>query len=200
MRQILASAFLSLCLASPALAAPEVNKPAPDFSLKGADGKTYKLSELKGQTVVLEWLNHECPFVKKHYDGGNMQALQKEYTQKKVTWLSVISSAPGKQGFASPEQASSDAKRSGAAPTAVLIDSDGKVGKLYDAKTTPHMFVIDPKGNLAYAGAIDSVRSTDVADLKTAKSYIRAALDEVLAGKPVSEASTQPYGCGVKYN
>jgi peroxiredoxin len=198
--------FASLLVASaialsitPALAAPEVGKAAPEFSAVGSDGKTYDLKSLAGKYVVLEWLNHGCPYVKKHYEGGNMQSLQKEYTAKGVVWLSVISSAPGKQGHASAGEANAAVKEHGAHPTAVLLDESGMVGRLYDAKTTPHMFVIDPSGVLVYAGAIDDQPSFDAESLTGAKSYVRAALDEAMAGKPVTVASTKAYGCSVKY-
>jgi peroxiredoxin len=185
--------------ATAAPAAPEVGQPAPQFSALGSDGKTYDLASFAGKFVVLEWLNHGCPFVKKHYGGGNMQALQKEYTAKGVVWLSIISSAPGKQGHSTPEQANAATKEAGAAPTAVLLDETGTVGKLYDATTTPHMFVVDPKGVLIYAGAIDDQPSFDPDSLANAKNYVRAALDEAMAGKPVTTAATKSYGCSVKY-
>ena len=192
--------FVSIAAASTsAFAAPEVGQPAPNFSAVGSDGKTYDLASFSGKFVVLEWLNHGCPFVKKHYGGGNMQALQKEYTAKGVVWLSIISSAPGKQGHSTAGEANAAIKEHGAAPTAVLLDETGAVGKLYDAKTTPHMFIIDPKGTLVYAGAIDDQPSFDPDSLASAKSYVRAALDEAMAGKPVTTASTKAYSCSVKY-
>ena len=192
--------FVSIAVASTSVfAAPEVGQPAPNFSAVGSDGKTYDLASFSGKFVVLEWLNHGCPFVKKHYGGGNMQALQKEYTSKGVVWLSIISSAPGKQGHSTAGEANVAIKEHGAAPTAVLLDETGAVGKLYDAKTTPHMFIIDPKGILIYAGAIDDQPSFDPDSLASAKSYVRAALDEAMAGKPVTTASTKAYGCSVKY-
>lgn len=177
----------------------ELNKPAPDFTLVDSYGKEHKLSDLRGKFVVLEWLNHGCPFVKKHYDSKNMQNLQKQYTGKGVVWLSIISSAPGKQGYSTGDEANQTVKEMGAAPTAVLFDSDGTVGKAYSARTTPHMFVINPEGTLLYNGAIDDIRSTEVDDVAKAKNYVAAALDEAMAGKPVTVGSTQPYGCGVKY-
>lgn len=183
----------------PALATPEVGKPAPAFSALGSDGKTYDLASFAGKFVVLEWLNHGCPFVKKHYGGGNMQALQKEYTAKDVVWLSIISSAPGKQGHSTAEQANSATKEQGAQPTVVLLDESGAVGHLYEATTTPDMFVIDPHGTLIYAGAIDDQPAFDPETLGTAKNYVRAALDEAMAGKPVTTPATKSYGCGVKY-
>ena len=196
---LLAAAAIVVAVAPVRAAAPEVGKPAPAFSAVGSDGKTYDLVSLKGKFVVLEWLNHGCPYVKKHYGGGNMQALQKEYTAKGVVWLSVISSAPGKQGHSTADQANAAATEHGAHPTAVLLDESGAVGRLYDAKTTPHMFVIDPNGTLVYAGAIDDQPSFESDSLAGAKSYVRAALDEAMAGKPVTVASTKAYGCSVKY-
>ena len=180
-------------------AAPQVGKPAPEFALTDSNGKPHKLSDFKGKLVVLEWLNHGCPFVVKHYDSGNMQKLQKEYTGKDVVWLSIVSSAPGKQGHMSPEETEKARKTKGSAASAVLIDEDGTVGRLYDAKVTPHMYVIGKDGVLLYAGAIDSVKSTDAADIEGAKNYVKQALDEALAGKPVSEPTTTAYGCSVKY-
>lgn len=184
---------------SGAVAAAKVGSEAPDFTLTDAKGKTVKLSQFKGKLVVLEWFNHGCPFVKKHYDSGNMQALQKEYTKKGVIWLAICSSASGRQGFATGEEhlkAMADKK---AMPTNILIDADGKVGRLYDAKTTPHMFVIGKDGTLDYAGAIDDKRSTDAEDVKGANNYVKAALDKLIAGKMPAVSSTQAYGCSVKY-
>lgn len=172
---------------------------APAFSAHASDGKGVSLGEYQGKIVVLEWKNHECPFVKKHYNSHNMQKLQEDYTKKGVIWLSVISSAPGKQGYSTPEQAEKDRAYYGSHATAILLDPEGKLGKLYGAQSTPHMFVINGKGKLVYAGAIDNKPSTDVDDVKTAKNYVSAALDEVIAGKPVSNPMTKSYGCGVKY-
>jgi peroxiredoxin len=180
-------------------AAPEVGKPAPAFSAIASDGKTYDLVSLAGKIIVLEWLNHSCPYVKKHYGAGNMQALQKEYTGKGVVWLSVISSAPGKQGHSTAEQANAATKEHGAQPTAVLLDESGTIGRLYDATTTPHMFVIGATGTLLYAGAIDDQPSFDGDSIASAKNYVRAALDEAIAGQPVTVSSTKAYGCSVKY-
>ena len=172
---------------------------APAFALKDSNGKEHSLAQYKGKTVVLEWLNHGCPYVVKHYSSGNMQKLQKQYTDKGVVWLSVISSAPGKQGASSSEEANKAIEEHKAAPTAVLFDSDGEVGKAYGAKTTPHMFVINPAGKLAYNGAIDDKPTTELEDVPTAKNYVVAAIDETMAGKPVKMASSKPYGCSVKY-
>jgi peroxiredoxin len=182
-----------------ALTAPAIGAPAPDFTAKDIDGQEHRLSALKGKFVVLEWHNQGCPYVVKHYDTGNMQRLQKELTGQGVVWLTVISSALGKQGFVTPEQEKKYLAEKQAAPSEVLVDPDGTVGKLYGAKTTPHMFVIDDKGVLVYGGAIDDKSSTNHAEVATAKNYVRAAYDEVKSGKPVSVGSTAPYGCSVKY-
>ncbi|MFQ3671117.1 MAG: thioredoxin family protein [Verrucomicrobiia bacterium] len=184
---------------SAAIAAVEIGKPAPDFTLVDSNGQSHSLSDFKGKVVVLEWLNHGCPFVVKHYESKNMQNLQKEYTEKGVVWLSIVSSAEGKQGFMTPEETNKAKAEKGAAPTAVLLDTDGKVGRLYGAKVTPEMFIINAEGILVYHGAIDSIRSTKVEDVAKAENYVKAALDEILAGKPVTTAQTQAYGCTVKY-
>lgn len=177
----------------------EIGKPAPDFSGKDTQGKTHSLSTYKGKIVVLEWLNHQCPFVRKHYDGKKMQELQKTYSQKGIIWLSVISSAPGKQGYCTPEEADRLTEENDASPTAVILDSEGEIGRLYGAKTTPHMFIIDKSGKLVYDGAIDDIRSVRIDDLKTATNYVQKALDELLNSKEVSVQTSQPYGCSVKY-
>ena len=200
-KTILAAGLLSAAVVvSPVAAGPaSVGQPAPDFSLADSNGAKHDLSSLKGKFVVLEWVNFECPFVQKHYGSGNMQKLQKAYTDKGVVWLSVNTSAPGKQGNYAAADINSKLKASGASPSAYLIDAQGSVGKAYGAKTTPHMFVIDPQGKLVYAGAIDDKPSTDQSDIAGAKNYVATALDEAMAGKPVTTASSQPYGCGVKY-
>jgi len=194
-------AAVSSLAAFAALAAdpPKIGDPAPAFTAVDSEGKTRSLSEFKGRYVVLEWHNQSCPFVKKHYDTGNMQRLQKELTDKGVVWLSVISSAPGKQGYVTPEDERLFLFITHASPTAVLFDSDGKVGHLYGAKTTPHMFLIDNKGILVYSGAIDDHPTSDPADVAKSKNYIRTAYEELVAGKPVTTSSTAPYGCSVKY-
>jgi peroxiredoxin len=179
--------------------APKVGQPAPNFTATDLAGKQRSLAEFKGKYVVLEWHNQGCPFVKKHYDTGNMQKLQKELTAKGAVWLSVISSAPGSQGYVTPQQEKAYLAEKQAAPTTVLFDPEGTVGHAYGAKTTPHMFVIDDKGILIYAGAIDDKPSTDTADVADAKNFVRAAYEEASAGKSVTTASTAPYGCGVKY-
>ncbi len=188
---------LLMSAALPALAA-NVGQPAPDFTLSDLSGKPVKLSSLKGKTVVLEWVNPECPYVQKHYNSANLPGLQKEYAAK-VTWLAINSTREGHSEFKSPQQMDAWMKKTGGAPAATLLDRDSKVGKLYGAVTTPHMYVIDPKGTLVYVGAIDDKRSTNPADVKTAKNYVRVALEESMAGRAVSTASTTPYGCTVKY-
>lgn len=192
-------ASLFILAAEVAMASVKVGEPAPNFSLAGADGQTHSLADYKGKTVVLEWTNADCPFVKKHYSGGNMQSLQKTYTGKDVVWLSIISSAPGKQGHVDAAGASKIVKEKSAMPTQVLLDGKGDVGRLYEAKTTPHLFIIDKSGKLVYAGGIDSEPSADPADIATATPYVKNALDELLAGKPVTTAVTRPYGCSIKY-
>ncbi|HCU26088.1 MAG TPA: thioredoxin family protein [Deltaproteobacteria bacterium] len=176
-----------------------VGQAAPAFQVKDATGKDQTLSNYAGQWVVLEWYNKDCPYVRKHYGSGNMQNLQKTYTAKGVKWLTVLSSAPGKQGYLEAAQALENAKQVGSAATAVLLDPSGAMGQAYGAKTTPHMYVIDPKGKLVYAGAIDDNNSANPAVIPTSKNYVAAALDEALAGKAVMVSSSQPYGCSVKY-
>jgi peroxiredoxin len=191
--------FAGLLLTASANAAPHVGKPAPDFSAVDSNGKTVKLADFRGKTVVLEWTNDGCPYVQKHYSTNNMQALQKDATAKGVVWLTVISSAPGYQGHVTGDEANSLTKERGAAPTAVLLDPEGAVGHLYDARTTPHMFIVNGEGSLVYMGGIDDKATTDTADVKTARNYVRAALDNLAAGVPVENAVTRPYGCSVKY-
>ena len=174
-------------------------KKAPDFTLTDINGKSHKLSDYQGKYVVLEWINPGCPFVKKHYDSKNMQALQMEMAQKDVIWLTICSSAKGKQGSYDADEWKKYSSEKGMGSTAILLDHAGSVGKLYGAKTTPHMFVINPQGNLIYRGAIDDKPSTDLEDVPGAKNYVRSALDEAMAGKAVKIAQTQSYGCSVKY-
>lgn len=193
---------LSLMMGAPMLASAEAlpGKPAPDFAEKDASGKTQKLSDYKGDWLVLEWFNKDCPYVRKHYDGNNMQALQEKYTGKNVKWLAVISSAKGKQGYVEPAQAlqvSKDKNQHLSAP--LLLDTDGSMGRAYGAKTTPHMFVINPEGVVVYAGAIDSDDSWSASSIKGATNYVATALDEAMSGKPVTVASSRAYGCSVKY-
>ncbi len=192
--------FVSLFLViSNAALAINVGQPAPDFALPDVTGKVVRLSALKGNTVILEWVNPECPYVQKHYNSGNMPGLQKEFVAKNVTWLAINSTHEGHSEFKSPQQMEVWMKQTGGTPSATLLDRDGKVGKLYGAATTPHMFIIDPKGALVYVGAIDDKRSTHMEDVSSAKNYVRTALSEIMSGKPVSTASTTPYGCSVKY-
>ncbi len=196
-----ATAILTgVLMTAAAYASPEIGKPAPDFSTVDSNGKTVKLSDYRGKIVVLEWTNDGCPFVQKHYSSGNMQSLQKEETSRGIVWLSIVSSAPGEQGYVDGAEANALTKARNAAPTAVLLDPEGKVGHLYDAKTTPHMFIVNTDGTLVYMGGIDDKPTSNPADVKTAKNFVRAALDNVVAGKPVGQAVTRPYGCSVKYS
>lgn len=190
--------FVALCIHLRAYDLP-VDKPAPDFACNDTNGVEHTLSSYRGKIVVLEWLNHDCPFVKKHYGSGNMQKLQKVYTGRGVIWLSIISSAPGKQGFCTPDKANDLTRTKNAHPTAVLLDPLGTVGKKYGAKTTPHMFIINKEGILVYNGGIDNIRSTDPLDIDKATNYVAKALNELLAGKEVSTKTSTPYGCSVKY-
>lgn len=186
-------------LTGPAFAAPEIGKPAPDFTATDIKGQPFQLSSHKGKTVVLEWTNSGCPFVQKHYETGNMQKTQKTALEKGVEWITINSSAPGKQGNVTPEQAAKIATEAGASNTAEILDESGEIGKLYGAQTTPHMFVIDKDGNVAYMGAIDDNSSPKHETVEGAKNYVLAALDELAGGKPVTISVTQPYGCSVKY-
>jgi hypothetical protein len=178
---------------------PSIGSPAPDFTLTDTRGQKRSLADFKGKYVVLEWVNLGCPFVKKHYDSGNMQATQNKAAAKGVVWLSVCSSAEKLQGNMAPDAWNKEISRRKIASAAVLLDGDGTVGRAYGAKTTPHMFVINPKGVLIYKGAIDDKPSTDQADIPGAKNYVLAALDESMAGRPVSTSATPSYGCSVKY-
>jgi peroxiredoxin len=198
--RILAAAALgALVSAGVARAAPEIGQPAPPFTATDSSGKEWSLASLKGSPVILEWTNHDCPYVVKHYGSGNMQALQREATDAGYVWLSVISSAPGKQGHVSPTQADELTASRDAAPSAVLLDSDGAVGTAYGARTTPHMFLIDEEGALVYMGGIDDKPTTDQADIPGAANYVRLAMADRAAGKPVQMAVSRPYGCSVKY-
>ena len=179
--------------------APVIGKAAPEFKAVDTYGKTHSLSQYRGKWVVLEWLNHGCPYVKKHYKSNTMQALQKKYAGKGVVWLSIVSSAPGKQGHYSNDKANELTKEKGAAPHAVLVDASGTVGRMYDARTTPHMFVVDPQGTLVYMGGIDDKPSSRASSLEGARPHVDMALQEALAGKPISVPTSQPYGCDVKY-
>ncbi len=194
----LLSAVLALTVCSQA-AAVKPGEPAPDFTAVDSEGKSQTLSSYKGKYVVLEWFNEGCPFVQKHYHSTNMQTLQREMTGKGVVWLSVISSAPGKQGYSIPADANTMRRKWNIASTATLLDPEGKVGRLYGAKTTPDMFIVSPDGKILYMGAIDEKATSNPADIDGAKNYVKAALDEAMAGKPVTTAATTPYGCSVKY-
>jgi hypothetical protein len=191
-------AFALLALIASAFAV-KIGDPAPGFTTVDSNGKQQHLSDYKGKFVVLEWHNQGCPYTRKHYESGNMQRLQKEWTEKGVVWLTVISSAPGTQGFVTPSQENDYLKTMKAAPTAVLMDPGGSLGHLYAAKTTPQMFVIDPNGMLVYSGAIDDHPTSDQGDIPNSKNYVSLALQQATGGKPVTEAATRPYGCSVKY-
>jgi peroxiredoxin len=193
---ILSSVFATTLLA---IDSPPVGSAAPNFSLTDAKGKTHSVSEFKGKYVVLEWFNPECPFVKKHYGSGNMQKLQQEYTGKGVVWLSIDSSAPGTEGNLTGEQAEKIMTAWKTHQTDFLLDPEGKAGRAYGAKNTPHMFIINPEGKIVYEGAIDSKRTPNPADIPNSTNYVKVALDESMSGKPVTTANTQPYGCSVKY-
>lgn len=183
-----------------AAAGVSVNKPAPDFTGVDSHGKTHSLSQYQGKTVVLEWTNHDCPYVRKHYQSGNMQSLQKAATGDGVVWLSIISSAPGKQGHVSGTEANALTSQHNASPSAVILDEKGDIGRLYGAKTTPHMYIIDPKGTLVYMGGIDNIPSSNQDDIVSATNYVRIALQSLSDGKPIADNVTRPYGCSVKYN
>lgn len=201
MERLIKSLFLVMfaCVVSLAYAVPAVNKPAPEFTAMSAEGEKVSLKDYKGKTVILEWTNAHCPFVQKHYGSGNMQALQSKYTSDDVVWLTVVSSAEGKQGYVTPAEAKKQIADNKASPTQFLLDPSGEVGKLYGAKTTPHMYIIDPEGALRYMGAIDSIRSADPADIPKATNYVDQAMAELASGKKVSEPVTQAYGCTIKY-
>lgn len=186
-------------LAGPALAAPAIGQPAPAFTARDGDGKTRSLSEFKGKTVVLEWTNAGCPYVQKHYNSGNMQSVQKAAAKDGVVWLTLVSSAPGKQGYVPPAEAKTWKAETGAASTALLLDPAGQVGHAYSARTTPHMYVVDKGGKLVYMGGIDDKPAADPASLKGAKNYVTAALSDIKAGRMVATPVSKPYGCSIKY-
>ena len=203
MKQFVSSVAIAAALAlsaGAALAAANVGQPAPDFKVMDTAGKTVSLADFKGKHVVLEWVNPGCPFVVKHYGSSNMQGTQAEATGKGVVWLAVSSTAPDQGEYKKPADLAAWMKSQNAAATATLMDDDGTVGKAYGARTTPHMYIVNPSGTLVYAGAIDSIRSANPADIPKATNYVKQALAETLAGKPVTTASTQPYGCAVKYS
>jgi peroxiredoxin len=189
-------AVLSVCAP---VWAQRVGSAAPDFTGTDSQGQTHKLSDYRGKYVVLEWTNNGCPFTRKHYESGNMQALQKEWTAKGVVWLTILSSAPGEQGYMTASAENAYVARMHAVPTAAILDPSGAIGHAYEAKTTPDMYVIDPSGKLIYAGAIDDRPTPDPADVKDAKNYVSAALTAAMGGQPVAVTYTRPYGCSVKY-
>lgn len=196
---ILASAAAALTPAVAFATGPDVGKPAPLFTAVDSNGKTWSLADLKGKVVVIETTNRDCPYVRKHYDAKNMQTQQREAAAKGVVWLTSASSATGEQGYVTATQANEVVKRLDAAPAAVLLDPQSKIAKAYGATVTPHMYIIDASGTLVYKGGIDSIPSSDVADIPKAKQYVRVGLDEVIAGKPVTDSSTRAYGCTLKY-
>jgi alkyl hydroperoxide reductase subunit AhpC len=200
-RSILFSMFviLTLGVVLPALWAAKIGEAAPDFTATASNGKTIHLADFRGKYVVLEWHNNGCPYVGKHYRSGNMQKLQKEWTSKGVIWFTILSSAPGKQGYVTADEENDYLAKMQAAPTAALLDPTGEIGHLYDAKTSPQMVVINPEGILIYSGAIDDKPTTDVQDVPTATNYVVQALGESMAGKPIQTPATRPYGCSVKY-
>ena len=191
--------FIAVSTALFAADSPAVGTNAPDFSLTDSKGKTQSVSQYKGKYVVLEWFNPECPFVKKHYGSGNMQKLQTEFTSKGIVWLTIDSNAPGLEGNLTAEQANAKIAEWKTKQTALVLDPDGKAGRAYGAKNTPHMFVINPEGKIVYEGAIDSKATPNPSDIASSTNYVKVALEESLAGKTVSNANTRPYGCSVKY-
>ena len=197
MRNVAVAAGLAMVCASAMALKP--GDPAPDFKGVDSNGKTQTLAQYRGKYVVLEWANKGCPFEQKHYKSGNMERLQREWTSKGVVWLSVISSAPGQDGYVTPPEENDYLRTMKAAPTAAILDPSGTIGRLYSAKTTPDMFVIDPQGKLVYEGAIDDQPTPDPASLNGAKNYVSAALEASMAGRPVEVPVTRSYGCSVKY-
>jgi peroxiredoxin len=198
-RTRIATTTLILTLASGSAFALKPGEAAPEFHGTDSNGKTQSLAQYRGKFVVLEWANQGCPYEQKHYKSGNMESLQKQWTAKGVVWLSVISSAPGEQGYVTPPEENDYLTKMHAAPTAAILDPSGAIGRLYGAKTTPHMFVIDPQGKLVYEGALDDQPTPDPASLKGAHNYVSEALEDAMAGKPVPTPVTRPYGCSVKY-
>lgn len=190
---------LVLCAVPPLICAAKVGEAAPDFTATASNGKTFRLSDYRGKYVVLEWHNNECPYVGKHYNSGNMQRLQKQWTSRGAVWFTILSSAPGKQGYVTASEENKYLAKMQAAPTAALLDPTGEIGHLYDAKTSPQMVVINPQGVVIYSGAIDDKATTDLQDVPNATNYVSLALEEAMAGKQVQTAATRPYGCSVKY-
>ena len=197
---LLVAATYGALAVTPLSPAAKVGAPAPAFTAMDSKGAKVSLADYKGKTVVLEWTNDECPFVRKHYGAKNMQSLQEKWTAQGVGWLSVVSSAPGEQGFVDGAKADTLTRDRGAHPSAVLLDPKGDIGRLYGAQTTPHMYVVKPDGALAYMGGIDDKPSSNPADVKTAKNFVDAALTDLAAGKPVAVTTSRPYGCTVKYS
>ncbi|MGD8907100.1 MAG: thioredoxin family protein [Gammaproteobacteria bacterium] len=199
MKKLFLTLVTALVVAGTAHAQPVIGQPAPEFTATDTKGVSHSLSDFRGKTVVLEWTNHDCPYVKKHYDTGNMQALQREATAEGVVWLTIISSAPGKQGYVTAEEADALTAERDAAPTAVLFDPEGTAGKAYGARTTPHMFVIDPEGTLVYMGGIDDRPTASKEDVEGARNYVREALTALRSGQDVPQSTSRPYGCSIKY-
>ncbi len=192
-------AVLAMLAAPLLISAAKIGAAAPDFTASASNGKSYRLADFRGKFVVLEWHNSGCPYTRKHYESGNMQRLQKEWTGRGVIWFTVISSAPGTQGYVTADQENAYMSRMHAEPTAALLDASGDLGHMYDAKTTPHMIVINPAGNIIYDGAIDDHPTSDQSDIANSKNFVNEALTEAMAGKPVDSPVTRPYGCSVKY-
>ncbi len=200
LKKVLLSSVLAAVLTGPAWAVATVGQPAPAFTAVDTAGKPVALADFKGQHVVLEWVNPGCPFVQKHYNSANMQGTQTAATAKGVVWLTISSTAPDASDYKTPAALAAWMQSHKTAASRTLMDDDGKVGRAYGARTTPHMYIVDPAGTLVYAGGIDNKPSSNVADIASATNYVKLALDETLAGKPVSQASTRPYGCSVKYS
>ncbi len=196
---LIAAAGLGLAVTGGAQAAAVIDQTAPDFTGTDSNGETFTLSDYRNQTVILEWTNHDCPYVKKHYDTDNMQALQRQAAEDDIVWVTLISSAPGKQGHVSGEKANELTESRNASPSRVILDESGEIGRMYDARTTPHMYVIDGEGVLRYMGAIDDKPDTKKASVETATNYVTQALAELASGETVSEPQTTAYGCSVKY-
>jgi len=190
---------LVMCAAPLLISAAKVGQAAPDFAATASNGRTFRLSDYRGKYVVLEWHNNGCPYVGKHYNSGNMQRLQKQWTDRGIVWFTILSSAPGKQGYVTAGEENDYLAKMRAAPTAALLDPSGEIGHLYDAKTSPQMVVISPQGVVIYDGAIDDKPTTDLNDVAGATNYVNLALGQALAGKPIETAATRPYGCSVKY-
>ncbi len=199
MKKLLLTTALVVWTSASAIAAPVVGEAAPIWTGMDTNGVEHNLTDFKGKTVIMEWTNHECPYVVKHYDSGNMQSLQKEATDNGAVWVTIASSAEGKQGHVTAEEANAIMEEVGSNATARILDASSEIGQMYDAKTTPHMFVVDPEGTLVYAGAIDSDPSFKQDGIADATNYVKAAWEAVAAGEPVEVSSTQPYGCSVKY-